>query len=120
MALTAGIFGTVFSVTERDRSGILDREDTIGRDGGMAFFTISGYAESRIAVMTRAARFPLLHLRHRIADTSGPSNKNGTVTFIAFKHLEVVVMAESCVESLETNFHDVFMAFLTIALNGKG
>lgn len=119
MALTAGKFGAVFRVTESNCAGIFNCEGMIRRGGGVAFFAISGYAESRLAVMTRAARFSQLHLRHRIADTAGPAYKNSTVAFIAFKHLEVVAMTESGVKSLETDIHDVFMAFLTIAFNGK-
>lgn len=119
MALAAGEIGAMFRVTECNCAGILNREDSIRGGGWVTFFAITRYAEGRLAVMTRAARFPLLHLRHRIADTAASAYKYGTVAFIAFKHLEVVAMAESCVESLETDVHDVFMAFLAFAGDGK-
>ena len=85
----------------------------------MTLLAIPAYAECRLAVMARAARFTLLHLRHRITDTAASAYKNGTVAFIAFKHLEMVAMAEAGVESLEPDVHDVFMAFLAITFNGK-
>ena len=119
MALAAGKTGTMFRVAECDRTGILYREDPVRGGRRVTFFAIPCNAECRLAVMTRTARFSLLHLRHRIADTAATTYKNGTVAFIAFKHFEVVAMAESCVESFETDVHDVFMAFLAVAFNGK-
>ena len=119
MTMTAGKIVAMFRVTERNRSGVLDCEETIRRSRRVAFFAIFGDTESSFAVMTRSTRFSLLHLRHRITDTADPADKKCTVTFIAFKHLEMVAMAESGVKSLETDLLDVFMAFLAIAFGGK-
>ena len=115
MALTAGKIVAMFRVTERYYTGVLDCEETVRRGRCVTFFAISGYTKSGFAVMTCSARFTLLHLRHRITDTAGPPYKYGAVTFIAFKHLEMIAMAESGVKSLEPHVHDVFMAFLAIA-----
>ena len=109
----------MFSVTERDRSCVLDCEKTIRRCRSVTFFAISGHTKSRLAVVTCSARFSLFHLQHRITDTAGPTYKYGAVTFIAFKHLEMVAMTESGVKSLEPYVHDLFMAFLAIAFGGK-
>ena len=119
MTLAAGKTGTMLRVAECNRTGILDRKDPIRGGGRVAFFTVSGDAECRLAVMTRAARFPLLHVRHRVTDTAASAYKNGTMAFVAFEHLEVVAMAEPCVESLEADVHDVFMTFLAITFYGK-
>lgn len=119
MALTAGQLVAMFYVTERNRAGILDGENRVGRGGWVTFFTVSTDTESRLAVVTGAARFSTLHLLHRITDTADPSDKNCTVTFIAFEHLEMIDMAESGVKRLESYVYDVLMTFLAIALNGK-
>lgn len=120
MALTTGKNITMNLMTERNCSGILDGKDAIGRSGWMTFFAISGYRESRIAVMTCSARLSLFHLRHRIADASDSPDKNSAVALITFIHLEMVAMAELCIKGLKTNVLDVFMTFLTISFNGKG
>ncbi len=85
----------------------------------MTFFAISGYPESGLVVMTCTTRFTLFHLRHRIADTADPSDKDSAVAFFAFKHFEMVAVAEPGVKCLKTHIHDIFMAFLTIALGRK-
>src|SRR6266498_506990 len=104
-------------VTKRDLPGILYCEDTLGRGSQVTFFAISCYTERRFVVVTRSTRFALLHLQHRITDTTDSANKNGAVTFTALIHCYMVGMAEFCFKSLKTYFINVFVAFLAIAFN---
>lgn len=115
MTLAAGKVVAMPRVTERNRSGILDRKDTIRGCRGMTFFAVAGYTESSFAVMASATRLTLLHLQHRIADTAGSANKNRAVTFIALEHLEMVAVTKPGIKCFETDIHDVFMALLAIA-----
>jgi hypothetical protein len=119
VALSAGIFGPVLSVAERNSTDILECKYMIRGGRRMAFFTISRYGKRSFTVMTGTARFSLFHLRHCIADTADSTDENAAVTFITFKHIQMYAMTEFSIKGFKINIHDVFMTFLAITFNRK-
>lgn len=115
MTHAAGKIVTMLFMTECHGTGIFYCKHPGRRSGPMTFFAVTGCGKSRFTIVTRSARLPLLHLLHRVTNTPGTADKNGTVAFIAFEHFQMVIMAEPGIKGLELNIRNIFVAFLTIA-----